>query len=176
MNVHACIPEALAKMIGIKTLTIGYTKDIGLAEQIARATGAKELLIETRPEGNTLMLNTEEQAEWRNRGWTLEGRTAKKTLIADIVNYHLGDESERERKRRSDVQSTHLKEGYSEGGRLKADMLFEMGSEGRDEEKAEHVSSHGDDHTDDDGNESGDEMDDESTEQSTSVYKKLRTH
>ena len=162
-------------MVGIKTLTIGYTKDIGLAEKIARATGAKELLIETRPEGNTLMLNTEEQAEWRNRGWTLEGRTAKKTLVADIVNDHSGDESERERKRRSDVQNTHLKEGYSEGGRLKADMLFESGSEGRDEEKAEDVSSQGDDHTDD-GTESGDEMDNDSTEQSISASKKLRTH
>ena len=39
-NVHACIPEALAKMIGIKTLTIGYTRDIELAEKVARATGA----------------------------------------------------------------------------------------------------------------------------------------
>ena len=42
-----------------KCLTIGYTKDIELAEQVARATGAKELIIETRPEGDTLMLSTE---------------------------------------------------------------------------------------------------------------------
>ena len=38
-NVHAGIPEALGKMAGIKTLTIGYTKDIELAEKVARATG-----------------------------------------------------------------------------------------------------------------------------------------
>ena len=42
-NVHACIPVAISKMIGIKTLTIGYTKDIELAEEIARKAGAKEL-------------------------------------------------------------------------------------------------------------------------------------
>lgn len=30
-------------MLGIQTLTIGYTKDIELAEEIARQAGAKEL-------------------------------------------------------------------------------------------------------------------------------------
>ena len=30
-------------MLGIQTLTIGYTKDIGLAEEIAKEAGAKEL-------------------------------------------------------------------------------------------------------------------------------------
>lgn len=33
-NVHADIPEALWKTMGIKTLTIGYTKDIELAEKV----------------------------------------------------------------------------------------------------------------------------------------------
>ena len=42
-----------------KCLSIGYIKDIELAEQVARPTGAKELIIETRPEGDTLMLSTE---------------------------------------------------------------------------------------------------------------------
>ena len=104
-------------MVGIKTLTIGYTRDIELAEKIARATGAKELRIETMPEGDTLLLDDEEQAEWRKRGWKLEGRTAKKKLVADTVD----DKTEAERK--SEIQSGYLSEGYSEGGRLKASML-----------------------------------------------------
>ncbi len=35
-NVHAGIPETLGRMVGIKTLTIGYTKDIELAETFFR--------------------------------------------------------------------------------------------------------------------------------------------
>ena len=104
-------------MVGIKTLTIGYTRDIELAEKIARATGAKELRIETMPEGETLMLNDEEQAKWRKEGWNLEGRTAKKKLVADTEDDRTEDE------RKSKIQSGHISEGYSEGGRLKASML-----------------------------------------------------
>ncbi|CAD6577579.1 MAG: hypothetical protein ASARMPREDX12_008402 [Alectoria sarmentosa] len=127
-NVHACIPEALAKMIGIKTLTIGYTKDIELAEKIARATGAKHLLIETRPEGDTLMLNAEEQAKWRSRDWRLEGRTAKKTLVTNIVEDYSGNRTEKESK--SEMQGGHKSERWSEGGRLKASMLYGTESDG----------------------------------------------
>ena len=109
-------------MVGIKTLTIGYTRDIELAEKIARATGAKELLVETRPEGDTLMLNSEEQVEWRRRGWTLDGRTAKKGLVANTLDDRTCDEDDREKK--GEIQSIHGSEGYSEGGRLKASMLI----------------------------------------------------
>lgn len=126
-SVHACIPEALARMIGIKTLTIGYTKDIELAEEIARATGAKQLLIETMPEGNTLMLSAAEQAEWASRGWSLEGRTAKKALKPNTVEDYSGNGTEEERK--NEVQKGYISEGYAEGGRLKASMLHDMGSE-----------------------------------------------
>ena len=42
-NVHGCIPIAISKMLGIETLTVGYTKDIKLAEEIARLAGAKKL-------------------------------------------------------------------------------------------------------------------------------------
>lgn len=115
-------------MIGVKTLTIGYTKDIKLAEKIARATGAKELIIETRPEGDTLMLNAKEQGKWRKRGWRLEGRKAKKTLMANIVEDHSGNGTEEER--RSEMQRGPTREGYSGGGRLKASMLFETANEG----------------------------------------------
>ena len=104
-------------MVGIKTLTIGYTRDIELAEKIARATGAKELRVETMPEGDTLMLDDEKQAEWRKRGWELERRTAKKKLVADTVD------ARTENERKSKIQSGHMIEGYSEGGRLKASML-----------------------------------------------------
>lgn len=112
-------------MVGIKSLTIGYTKDIELAEQVARATGAKELIIETRPEGDTLMLNSEEKAQWSKRNWTLQGRTARKTLVADVVNDYPSNAVKEERK--SEIQSGHVKEGYSEGGRLMASMLVKDG-------------------------------------------------
>ena len=142
-------------MVGIKTLTIGYTKDFELAEKIARATGAKELAIETRPEGDTLMLSAEEQAEWRNRGWLLVGRTAKKTLVAD----HAG-ENQPEKGKKSEIQNVHGKEGFSEGGRLKAHMLIKTGSESIDGDYDD------DDRTeDDDGKESGDELEEDTTEQ-----------
>ncbi|KAL9118119.1 MAG: hypothetical protein Q9187_005337 [Circinaria calcarea] len=79
-RVHACIPEAIRKMLGIKTLTIGYTKDIELAEEIAKDAGAEELVIRVCPEGNTLHLSREERREWINRGWRLGEATAHKTL------------------------------------------------------------------------------------------------
>ena len=119
-NVHACIPEALAKMIGIKDLTIGYTKDIELGEKIARATGAQNLAIETRPEGDTLLLNSEEQAEWISRGWALDGRTARKTLVASME-----DEKGKRIDEKKDEWQKRGHQSYSEGGRLMANMLFE---------------------------------------------------
>ena len=128
--VHACIPKAMAKMVGIKALTIGYTKDIELAERVAGATGAKELIIETRPEGDTLMLDEDEQAEWRKRGWRLEGRTAKKTLVTDGAEDCSGDEAEKEdggRRERSDLQPRNPGEEISEPGRLTASMIAGYG-------------------------------------------------
>ena len=106
-------------MIGIKNLTIGYTKDIDLAEETARATGAQNLTIETRPEGDTLLLNSEEQAEWRSKGWALDGRTAKKTLVANMEDGK-GDCID---EKKDEVQSKG-KQSYSEGGRLMASMLY----------------------------------------------------
>ena len=107
-------------MIGIKDLTIGYTKDIELGEKIARATGAQNLAIETRPEGDTLLLNSEEQAEWISRGWALDGRTARKTLVASTE-----DEKGSRIDEKKDEWQRRGHESYSEGGRLMASMLFE---------------------------------------------------
>ena len=45
-DVHASIPEVLEDMVSINTLTIGYTKDIELAEKAARATGVRRLSIQ----------------------------------------------------------------------------------------------------------------------------------
>ena len=154
---HACIPEGLAKIVGVKTLTIGYTKDIKLAEKIARATGARELLVETRPEGETLMLNEKEQAKWRHRGWRLEGRTAKKTLVANILEDHSGGGTEG--KRQSEVQGGHTSEGYSEGGRLMASMLFETASEVSSGLKDDSSTGQDDDSADDERYEQSEQMD-----------------
>ena len=106
-------------MIGIHDLTIGYTKDIELAEKIARATGAQNLAIETRPEGDTLLLNSEEQAEWRSRGWALGGSTARKTLMANMED----EKGNRIDEKKDEVQRRGH-QSYSEGGRLTASMLF----------------------------------------------------
>ena len=71
------------------------------------------------------MLSTEEKAKWRKRHWILQGRTARTTLVANVVNDHSGNATNKERK--SEIQSGHVKEGYSEGGRLKARMLVRDG-------------------------------------------------
>ena len=146
---HACIPEALARMIGIKTLTIGYTKDIELAENIARATGAQELLIETRPEGDTLMLDEEEQAEWRNRGWRLEGRTAKKILVANLVEGNPAEVNQDERKNK--MRDVYTNRDDPDAGRLKANMLYERDSDGSDGMDDEESPRSNGDQTDDQG-------------------------
>ena len=74
VNVRAGIPEALGKMGGIKTLTVGHTKDIELAEKVARATDVRRLSIQTCPEGYSLNLNEEERPKWLDQSWRLEGR------------------------------------------------------------------------------------------------------
>ncbi|KAI4130817.1 MAG: hypothetical protein LQ347_003235 [Umbilicaria vellea] len=79
-NVHACIPEALRKMVGIHSLTIGYTKDIQLAEGIAKDAGAQELAIKVHADGKALGLRQEERVRWEEQGWRLEGATATKNL------------------------------------------------------------------------------------------------
>ncbi len=143
INVHACIPEALSKMVGIKTLTIGYTKDIELAEKIARSTGANELEIETCLEGHKLFLNDEEQQHWRNKGWRLEGKVARKMLLIDSTKEHDEQEQEMEdvkmdtKKRRVQREMSH--KGYSEGGRLKANMQVK----GQHDQKPEQNGSQG---------------------------------
>ncbi|MCJ1255188.1 hypothetical protein MMC24_003004 [Lignoscripta atroalba] len=106
-NVHGCIPEALRKMAGIKSLTIGYTKDVELAEEIAKCAGAEELIIRVRPEADSLGLNDEEQAKWLENGWHLEGATARKQVARDKTL-----------KRPRQAQSS------SEDGRLKSEMIM----------------------------------------------------
>lgn len=82
------------------------------------------------------MLNTEEQAEWRRRGWTLVGRTAKKTLVPNSADDDDDARSRTEEKgKKTKIQSGNVNQGYSEGGRLKASMLIRIGSESRDQEK-----------------------------------------
>lgn len=84
-NAHTGIPEVLENMVGIKTLTIGYTKDIELAETRARVTGVRRLSIQTCPEGHSLNLNEEKRAKWLNQGWRLEGKAAYKTLVMVVM-------------------------------------------------------------------------------------------
>ncbi|MCJ1287316.1 hypothetical protein MMC26_006664 [Xylographa opegraphella] len=105
-DVHGCIPEAMRKMVGIKILTIGYTKDIELAEEIAHDAGAEELIIQVHPEGDTLGLNNEERKAWAAKGWRLEGAMAHKRLTRNGV-----------------ARSKQTKEEDSEGGMLKNSMM-----------------------------------------------------
>lgn len=140
--------------MGIQTLTIGYTKDIELAEAIAREAGVKELsktfhtlfpptantnhiatttiVIRTCPEGEDLFLSRSERAKWIERGWRLVGRTARKTLInespeqpaSQILRQRDADANLHRQKHK--MQREMSIDGYSEGGRLKANM--EVGS------------------------------------------------
>lgn len=103
-------------MIGIKTLTIGYTRDITLAEEIAREAGANELVIRTCPEGDTLNLSKSDQAMWIEKGWRLEGHVACKTLIEELP-HEPEDRYQQKNKRQRQALG-----GYSEGGRLTASM------------------------------------------------------
>ena len=82
-NVYACIPEGIRKIIGIKTLTIGYTKDIELAEEIAKDAGAEELIIRVHPLGDSLTLSQDERNQWVEKGWRLDQATAYKKLARD---------------------------------------------------------------------------------------------
>lgn len=110
-HVHACVPAALRKMVGIQSLMIGYTKDIQLAEEIAKDAGAQELTIRVHAEGNTLGLSQEERAEWENQGWRLEGATAHKNLVKSRSS---------KKKKRSRPNGSD-----SDSGRLTDSMLLE---------------------------------------------------
>jgi len=61
-------------------MEIGYTKDIALAEEIARKAGARELWIRSCPESCTLNLNREDKKQWQSKGWSFDGAVAKKIL------------------------------------------------------------------------------------------------
>ena len=50
-SMHACRPEAMRKIVGIKRLTVGYTKDIYLVEDVARAPRVDEIIVRVCPEG-----------------------------------------------------------------------------------------------------------------------------
>lgn len=126
-SVHACIPKVLARMVGIHTLTIGYTKDIELAENIARATGAKELVIRVCPEGESLRLDNEGRTMWINKGWTLEAATAHKTLV---FNQEDKDRLEGDVKRQKlTAERRRLRRGHPEAGRLTAAMIVDNPAE-----------------------------------------------
>jgi len=108
-------------MAGIQTLTIGYTKDIALAETIAREAGAKELVVRTCPEAHTLNLSKEDQGIWIEKGWRLEGQMACKTLIEKTP-----EKEEKRMQAKAKLPWEESFEGYSEGGRLKADMEIDF--------------------------------------------------
>ena len=67
--------------IGIQTLTLGYTKDLDLAERVARAARVQELVVRICPKSGGIVLNQRERSHWLGRGWRLERAVAQKTLI-----------------------------------------------------------------------------------------------
>lgn len=87
------------------------------------------------------MLDGEEQQNWRSRGWRLEGRTAKKTLVTNLgedvskagiengnsemtsVGQDVPADGIRDRK--SERQTEYTNKGNADAGRLTAGMLFE---------------------------------------------------
>ncbi|MCJ1245902.1 hypothetical protein MMC30_003106 [Trapelia coarctata] len=76
---QACLPNALGKMVGIKTLTIGYIKDLCLAEEIAEAVEAEEIVIWFHQEQlHVWDMLAEERPGWLESGWQLEKDAARK--------------------------------------------------------------------------------------------------
>jgi len=78
---HARVSDVLARIVGIQTLTLGYTKDFDLAERVARAARVQELVVRICPNSGGIMLNQRERSHWLGRGWRLERAVAQKTLI-----------------------------------------------------------------------------------------------
>ena len=79
-RVYASIPQVLRHMMGVKILTVGYTKDADLVEDIAKAIGAQEVIIRVCPEANLLWLDKDERLNWSKHGWQFEGAVAFKSL------------------------------------------------------------------------------------------------
>ncbi|KAI9814206.1 MAG: hypothetical protein M1827_003372 [Pycnora praestabilis] len=114
-KVHACIPEALRKMRGLKQLTVGYTRDVILAEEIARTAGVEEIIIRVRPEDHHHGLTREEHAQWIIGGWHFEGAEAHKTL------------GPQRRDSVDTLDSVELRgEAGSDPGQLRSDMLVDF--------------------------------------------------
>lgn len=126
-SVHARIPKVLAKMVGIRTLTIGYTKDIILAEKVARATGAKKLIIRVCPEGEALRLDDRAKAKWVEKGWTFNDTAAHKRLIFDDEEEERRDE--RVKRQKASMETRRRKRNHPEAGRLTAAMIVENPTE-----------------------------------------------
>lgn len=78
---HARVSDVLARIVGIQTLTLGYTKNLDLAERVARTARVQELIVRICPKSGGIVLNQRERSHWLGRGWRLERAVAQKTLI-----------------------------------------------------------------------------------------------
>ncbi|TKA62625.1 hypothetical protein B0A49_09838, partial [Cryomyces minteri] len=81
INGHAAIVSALSKIVGLKKLTIGYTHDHGLAEAVARSTGAEEVAVRA---DEWLGFTQDERNEWEDHGWSITNMEARKVLLPDV--------------------------------------------------------------------------------------------
>ena len=86
-------------------------------------------VIRTCPEAHSLNLDPQESAKWIKRGWRLVREKAYKTLAKEP-----DDPPARHEQQEHKVSQQHQKNtlqrgmsgnGYSEGGRLKADMVVD---------------------------------------------------
>ncbi|KAK5013342.1 hypothetical protein LTR60_000867 [Cryomyces antarcticus] len=82
INGRAAIVDALSKIVGLKKLTIGYTHDHGLAEAVARSTGAEEVAVRA---DEWLGITPEERNDLEARGWSINNMEARKALLPDVV-------------------------------------------------------------------------------------------
>ena len=81
VNIYACIPKAPRKSLASMPSPLAIPRTFQLAEQVARATGAEEVVTEARPEGDTLMLSTEEKARWEKKTLDIVGRDCEKRRL-----------------------------------------------------------------------------------------------
>lgn len=59
---HAHVSDVLARIVGIQTLTLGYTKNLDLAERVARTARVQELIVRICPKSGGIVLNQRERS------------------------------------------------------------------------------------------------------------------
>ncbi|KAF2091722.1 hypothetical protein K490DRAFT_61151 [Saccharata proteae CBS 121410] len=130
-NVHACVPALLEKFVGLRKLTIGYTKDLDLAQKVANSVGAEELVVQLAPESRWYGVDDLDRAAWISKGWTIEDREARKHFAKPAKSTEVSREKDRSANRTKNKEASkeqsrkeHRIDGYEDSSihSYRADM------------------------------------------------------